>query len=475
MGTPDMLGSYGTYQHFSEDAPAEGLEEGGGMRTRLVFNGGSARTRLIGPENGMLKTPEPISVEFEVHRDTRSNAALIEIQGEKILLEPGGWSRWLRLDFGLSTPSPLPTQHVHGICRFFLQEVAPDFRLYVTPVNIDPSAPAVRISEPPDFVEGISERLGRFYTTGFQEDHKARSNGVFTDDEFLKQATIVLDERLALLEYALDDYDEGLLFFYFSSSDLQSHMFWWNSDAPHPTRSAPEARKYFGHIKRLYRQLDAVVGDIYDRYGGTATIFVMSDHGFANFGRQFNLNSWLRDYGYLNPRECASVVVDADWSRTRAYGLGINGLYLNLKGREQEGIVEPGEEQERLTRQLIARLQAARDYDGKRVIRRVYRADEIYSGSATQLAPDLIIGYAAGYRASWATCLGELTPDVLMDNDSAWSADHCADALDVPGMLCCNKKIRADQPALIDLAPSILAEFGLPTPGSMTGKSIFAS
>lgn len=473
MGTPDMQGSYGTYQHFSEDAPEEGLDEGGGTRTRLNFDGDSAKACLVGPVNSMLKSAAPVTVEFEVHRDTRSNATLLEIQGQKILLKQGGWSRWLRLDFGLSTPALLPTQHIQGICRFFLQEVAPNFRLYVTPVNVDPSAPAVQISEPPDFIENISDQLGMFYTTGFQEDHKARSNGVFADDEFLNQATIVLDERLALFEYAVDDYDDGLLFFYFSSSDLQSHMFWWNSDAPHPTRSAPEAQKYFGHIKELYQRLDAVIGDIHDRYGGKATIFVMSDHGFANFGRQFNLNSWLRDYGYLNPRECSSILVDGDWSRTRAYGLGINGLYLNLKGREREGIVEPGEEQERLTKQLIARLQAVRDYNGQRVIRRVYRTDEVYAGSATELAPDLIVGYARGYRASWATCLGELTADVLMDNDSPWSADHCADALEVPGMLCCNRQIRREEPALVDLAPSILAEFGLPTPGSMSGRNIF--
>jgi predicted AlkP superfamily phosphohydrolase/phosphomutase len=400
---------------------------------------------------------------------------LLEIQGEKILLKPGEWSRWVRLEFDLSTPTPLPTYHVPGICRFYLQEVGPNFRLYVSPVNIDPSSAAVQISEPPPFVQRISDRLGLFYTTGFQEDHKALSNGVFADDEFLKQATMVLEERLALFEYAVENYDDGLLFFYFSSSDLQSHMFWWDSDAPHPTRSVPQAQNFFGHIKRLYQRLDAVIGDIHDRYGGTATIFVMSDHGFANFGRQFNLNSWLRDYGYVNPRACSSILTDADWSRTRAYGMGINGLYLNLKGREKEGIVEPGEQQERLTRQLIARLQAVRDYNGNKVIRRVYRTDEVYAGTATELAPDLIIGYASGYRASWATCLGELTEDVLMDNESAWSADHCADALEVPGMLCCNKTIRATQPTLIDLAPSILAEFGLPAPQSIGGNSIFES
>ena len=308
MGTPDMLGSYGTYQYFSEDTPEEGLEEGGGIRSRLVFDQGSACARIVGPPNSMLTTPTPVEIDFQVHRDLASNAALVEIQGQKIMLSPGQWSRWIKLDFSLSAPTPLPSQHASGICRLLVQEVAPNFRLYVTPINIDPSAPAVQLSEPPEFISDISDDLGLFYTTGFQEDHKALSNGVFDEEEFRRQATNVLEERLALFEYAVENYEDGLLFFYFSSSDLQSHMFWWddsNGDAKHPTLSSLEAASRFRYVKQLYKQLDAVIGDIYDRYGGKATILVMSDHGFANFGRQFNLNSWLRDYGYLNPRSCS--------------------------------------------------------------------------------------------------------------------------------------------------------------------------
>lgn len=473
MGTPDMLGSYGTYQHFSEDCPPEGIEEGGGKRSRLTFEAETARGRIVGPENSLLKVPRPTTVEFLVHRDRLANAAVIEVQGQKLLLKPGQWSRWLRLTFTLSTPTFLPDKGVSGIVRFYLQEVAPTFRLYVTPVNIDPSDPAVQVSEPESFVKDLAKRRGLFYTTGFQEDHKARTNGIFVDDEYLKQAGLVLDERLALYELAVDDFDDGLLFFYFSSGDLQSHMFWWDSDAPHPTRSEEEAKKYFNHIKRLYQRLDQVVGDLLDRYGGRATIFVMSDHGFANFGRQFNLNSWLRDNGYLGPPHCTSILQDVDWSLTYAYGLGINGLYLNLKGRERDGIVEPGDKQEELLVELQERLEATTDINGERVIRRVYRADQVYAGDATALAPDLILGYSRGYRASWATCLGDLTPEVLLDNDQAWSADHCADALEVPGVLFCNRPFRAAAPALVDLAPSILAEFGLDAPPQMVGKSIF--
>ncbi|MGD9856685.1 MAG: alkaline phosphatase family protein [Planctomycetaceae bacterium] len=477
MGTPDILGTYGTYQYFSEDTPRAGMDEAGGKRSRLVFNGDSARGTIVGPDNSLLKSPAPIEVEFEVHRDRASNAALIEVQGQKILLEPGRWSRWTRLDFAMSAPRPLPRRHASGICRFYLQDLAPTFRLYVTPINIDPSDPAVPLSEPPEFIEDVSGELGLFYTTGFQEDHKARTNGIFNDDEFRRQATMVLEERLALFEYAVENYEDGLLFFYFSSSDLQSHLFWWDAadGGPHPTRSGPEAAARFRDVQQLYKRLDGIIGDIHDRYGGKATILVMSDHGFANFGRQFNLNSWLRDAGYLNPRECTSILADCDWSRTRAYGLGINGLYLNLKGRERDGIVEPGDDQERLLQQLAAGLEAVRDVNGNRVIRHVYRASEIYSGEATELAPDLIVGYARGYRASWETSLGGLTQETLLDNTSAWAADHCADALEVPGVLFCNRPIGKRDPSLVDVAPSILDDFGIPTPNTMTGRSIFKS
>jgi len=475
MGTTDLLGTYGTYQEFSEEGPRTPVRETGGIRSRLRFIGDTAKCQLIGPDNGMLKTPKPVQIEFHVHRDRSANAVVLEIQDRKILLKEGQWSHWTRLSFPIDGPAMVPTSHVSGICRFYLLHAGSNYRLYVSPINIDPSAPAVKMSEPQGFLEDVSRDLGLFSTIGFQEDYNARKNGVFHDDEYLRQANFVLEERLALLEYAVENYDDGLLFFYFSSSDLQSHMFWWDSDDRHPTRTPPEAQKFFAHIKSLYQKLDTVIGDLNDRYGGRATIMVMSDHGFANFGRQFNLNSWLREKGYLNPQECTSIMQNVDWSSTRAYGLGINGLYLNLKGRERDGIVEQGAERENLLNELVTRLTAVKDVDGQSVIRGVHRADQIYAGDATALAPDLVIGYRRGYRASWETCLGNLTPEVLLDNDSAWSADHCADALEVPGLLCSNQIIRTDSPSLIDLAPSILEDFGLQKPLSMTGRSIFSS
>lgn len=469
MGTPDLLGTYGTYQHFSEDGPLRTVEEPGGRHSMLFFENETARAKLIGPPDVFLKDPVPVSVDFLVHRDIRANAAVIDLQGQTILLKSGQWSSWRRVNFALSLPGP--DKQLHGLCRFYLQEVFPTFRLYVAPINADPCNPAIPLTEPKTFGRQISKEIGPFYTTGFQEDHKALSNGVFTDEEFAEQAEMVLHERLNLLEYAKRHYEDGLLFFYFSSTDMQAHMFWWDSDEPHPVQSRSRAQKNFAHLQKVYQKMDDVVGEILDEYGSEATVLALSDHGFSNFGRQFNLNSWLRENGYLYPAGATSLMKDVDWSRTRAYGLGINGLYLNLKGRERDGIVSP-QERESLLEELIEKLEAVRDENGKPAIRKVRRSDKIYVGSETESAPDLIVGYARGYRASWATCLGDLTRVVFSDNDSAWIADHCCDSSEVPGVLFANRPIRTPHPSLVDLAPSILAQFGLPTPSTMSGRNV---
>ena len=297
---------------------------------------------------------------------------------------------------------------------------------------------------------------------------------------------MVLEERLRLLDYALKNYDDGLLFFYFSSTDMQAHIFWWDSPGQHPFRSLTSAIKYGNHIKDLYKKMDGVLGEIMNRYGNQATIITLSDHGFSSIKRRFSLNTWLRENGYVKPSYCTTFYpekaetttelyqgqIGVDWSKTKAYGLGLNALYLNLKGREQNGIVEPRERTE-LIGELITRLEAIRDIDGKPVVRKAYRSEEIYEGPEVKFAPDIVIGYYSGYRCDDKSGEGLIVKDVLWDSRSAWSADHCFDPHEVPGVLFCNRPIRTDSPNLTDLAPSILAEFGLNTPSSMEGKNIF--
>ena len=482
MGVPDLRGGYGTYQVFSERVILP-MEEEGGMRFPLSFHKDTAKASLLGPINTTLATstqqsgPSGAEASFTVYRHPTEDWLRIELASSTVVLKKGEWSDWQQVDFALEMPSFLPDSHVNGICRFYLQTVHPDTTIYVTPLNIDPSEPGEqKISEPQSFVTTISGELGLFYTAGFQEDHKALSNRVFTDADYKQQADYVLGERVTLLKYAKDHYRDGLLFFYFSSTDLQAHMFWWDSTDKHPTRSEADADKYHRTIVELYRRADEIVGDMVKAYGESATILVMSDHGFCNFRRQFDLNTWLRDNGYLQPTTARSLTDGStDWGKTRAYGLGLNGLYLNLKGRERDGIVEASE-REHLLSELEEKLLALRDpVDGAAVVKHVYRTDRVYSGSNASKAPDLIVGYHRNYRVSWATVLGDVAGKILFDNDKAWSADHCIAADEVPGILFSNRAIELSHPDLTDLAPTILKVFDVPPGPAMLGRNLFGT
>jgi predicted AlkP superfamily phosphohydrolase/phosphomutase len=478
MGTPDLLGSYGTYQQFSSRARYV-KRDGTGMVKPLVFKNDAATGVLTGPVNTLLKYPKDTEAEFEVYRHPTDATARVELQGQTVVLKQGEWSDWCKVSFPLEMPSFLPNESAGGICRFYLQEVRPHFRLYVSPLNIDPSDPGEqKISEPTDFVSRISDDLGLFYTTGFQEDYNALRARVFTDEEYRVQADYVLQERMNLLNYALQHYDDGLLFFYFSSTDLQAHMFWWDSEEPHPTRSPEDAKKYMGVLEGVYARMDGVLADLIERYPD-ATIMCLSDHGFGNFRRQFGLNTWLRDNGYIDPPGSTSLFAShagrgrpVDWSKTRAYAVGLNGLYLNLKGRERDGIVDSSEK-DALLDEISAKLLELRDPEnGERVISAVYRSDKVYSGPLVDRAPDLIIGYKRGYRSSWNTALGHMESELLSDNLEAWSADHCMATEELPGVVFANRAIGHENPSLIDMAPTILSEFGVRVPEHMRGRSI---
>lgn len=489
MGVPDAFGTQGTFQHFTSEFRQKRNDVGGGILMRIDYDRrtGVQIARLVGPEtvfrpkSKLTLKYEELVVPIEVHPDPERNVAKLVFVNEapigipnervELVLNAGEWSDWTEVHF-LQTPlgPDLPT-----MVRFYLQAVHPDLKLYVSPLNFIPTNAAQVISEPPDWVTELGEAIGPFYTQGFAEDFKAAEH-VFTDEEYRVQADLVFEERLRLLDYVLDHLEDGVTFFYFSSTDLQSHIFWWEGDEPHPLRSPEEAKKYQGVIETLYTRVDAALGRIMDRLDDRATLIVMSDHGFGNFRRGFGLNTWLRQEGYL---VCDHHGLDgADWSKTKAYGLGLNGVFLNLKGREDGGIVEPGAEGEGLLKEITEKLLAVRDpQNGRPVIHRVYRTDKVYKGpySSSELTPDLITGYERDYRASWSTCLGGLDQAVVVDNKKPWSADHCIAHDLVPGILITNRKITKEDPSLIDIAPTILGEFGIATPASMHGRDLFRS
>ena len=475
MGTPDVLGTYGTFSFYTERPQELRGDITGGAVYPVEVKENVVKAQLVGPKNTFKKDNPTAVVDFTVYLDPENRVAKIVVQDEEVILKQGEWSRWVRVKFPML---PLLAS-LRGICRFYLKETAPVFKLYVTPINLDPADPAMPISTPRGYSKELYRHLGSYYTQGMPEDTKALDQGVLDDGEFLQQTEIVLEERMRMFHYELERFRSGLLFFYFSTLDQGTHMFWRLMDPNHPSYDPQLAAKYGNVVEKLYQKMDEALGVALRYVDENTTLIVMSDHGFAPFYRGFQLNTWLKENGYVAlidewRQGETEFFMNTDWNRTRAYALGFNGLYINQAGREVYGIVSPGPEKEALLEELVEKLTRIRDPQrGIQVISHIYRSDEVYQGEAMKYAPDLIIGYNWGYRASNETALGMFPRQLFSDNTDKWSGDHCMDYVLIPGIILSNKKMKYRQPALFDLAPTILTEFGIPLPKEMVGRSIF--
>ena len=475
MGTPDLRGTYGTFSYYTDDPMTQTGEVEGGQIIPVTVDNWRVKTALVGPDNSFRRGSPAVQVPFIVSLDPVAPVAKIDIQGNEFVLREGEWSPWVRLDFSL-----LPVvASVKGICRLYLKQTHPRFELYVSPINIDPADPALPLSTPASYSGELTKEVGEFYTQGIAEDTKALSDGVLDDGEFLQQSREVMREQRQVFDTEFPKFHSGLFFFYFSGIDLNSHMLWRQIDTKHPEYNAQAAAQYGNALRSFYQQMDQVLGEILARIDVKTTLLVLSDHGFAPYYRSFNLNTWLLENGYIvlkkgADQEQGQYFENVDWSRTRAYGLGLNGLYVNMKGREKNGIVEAGDAN-KLLAEISNRLLAERDpQNSAQVITRMDRASEAYQGPFARTGPDLIVGYNRGYRAGWKTVLGAFPRAIIEDNTNPWSGDHCIDSTLVPGVLLSNRRINAGSAALTDIAPTILAEFGMAKGRSMIGQPLFS-
>jgi predicted AlkP superfamily phosphohydrolase/phosphomutase len=408
MCTPDLRGTQGTFSRFDR------------------------------PE-GNLEGPEGETTPFRVE------GRILHIQGKRFPLSDGEYTPWIRLKF----PS------ARGIVRFLLVSEAPDFSLYATPVQIDPEAPALPISHPRYYAIYLAKLLGSFSTLGMAEDTWGLNAGAIDQAAFLRQAALIQGEREAMFFGALDRTRRGVVACVFDTSDRVQHMCYRDAAV----------------IEAMYRDMDRILGRTIAYVDSSTALFVLSDHGFTAFRRGVNLNAWLLREGYLAlSGESGDYFEGVDWSRTQAYTFGLGGVYLNVKGREAQGIVEP-DRAAALRRELAQKLTGLCDGDDLAIVR-AYESSDIYRGPYLGAAPDLIVGYADGYRASWDAATGKVAECVFEDNDKAWCGDHCVDPALVPGVLFSNRTIAAQDPGIEDMAPTALALFGVAAPAWMEGKSV---
>ncbi len=479
MCTPDLLGTQGSFLHFTTSGGRESFAEGG-TRYPLEREGNGLRGTIEGPENPLQGDSGPIRLPFSLLLADDPQTVELRIDGEAYTLKLNEYSPWVRLTFRAGFGVK-----VRGVCRFLLTSTRPEVSLYLTPINIDPENPALPISQPSYYATYLAKLLGVYSTLGLAEDTWALNERVIDEQGFLEQAYAICAEREAMFFSALDKTRQGVAACVFDTSDRVQHMFYRYLEPDHPahaTNPPPNADPrangdYRGAIEDLYRRMDGIVGRTMQYVDDDTVLFVLSDHGFKSFQRGINLNAWLRDNGYLHLKNgegnAGAYLKEVDWSRTRAYTFGLAGIYINQKGREGQGIVARGAEAEALRKELADRLTGLLDADRNQVaIRRAYPKEAVYKGPYTDLAPDVVVGYNVGYRSSWGSALGETGGSVFEDNRKAWSGDHCADPAIIPGVVFCNRKFEAEDPGIEDLAPTALSLFGFKAPAYMDGRDL---
>jgi len=459
MGTPDLKGTQGSFSAFSADGPPGEME--GGTHYSLTREARGYSGFLEGPRH----MARALRVPFRVLESGDSRPAVLRIQGESFELRPHEYTPWIRVRFRVSR-----FRSVSGIVRFLATGNGSGFSLYASPVEIDPENPGLPISHPRAYAGYLAKLIGLFATLGMAEDTWAMNERVLSESDFLSQAYAIFDERLRMFTDALQKTRKGIAGCVFDTSDRIQHLFF------RQMRDRTAHGEFGGVIEDMYRRMDEVVGLALQHVDSETALVVLSDHGFCAFDRGVNLNAWLRRNGYLSaaPEAGGKYFAGVNWKATRAYALGLGGLYLNLAGREPEGIVAPGEEARALKREIIEKLVALRDdATGGAAIRNVYDADAIYSGPYMDRAPDLVVGYHEGYRTAWGAAVGETGGPVFEANDRPWSGDHCVDPPLVPGILFANRPIDSTDPGIEDMAPSFLRLFGVEPPGWMEGKPVF--
>ena len=485
MSVPDVLGTQGTHFRYVQtngesankpatSKPAKGESSdsyGAGQCLPLEPQGNVLAGYLQGPANPLRGDAEEVRIPFTVKRIS-DHRAVLTIESQRLELIVGQHSEWTRVTFRLA-----PAVKLRGICRFNLRQVKPHLELYCTPIQFDPASPAMPISHPPTYAHYLSRRQGLFSTLGLAEDTSALTDGTLSEDTFLEQAYQIHDERRQMFFDALHRVRQGLVVCVFDGPDRIQHMFWRFMDPGHPALG-DQPNTHATAIREMYQKMDLLVGEAREKIGPNTALFVMSDHGFKPFRRNVDLNRWLLENGYLHLKDGAqasphSYLADVDWQQTRAFAVGLSGLFINEQGRESQGIVPAGTEKNQLVCEIAEKLTGLVDPDdGTVAIHEAVPRERAYHGPYVEGAPDIVAGYNVGYRVSWDSAVGKTSPTVFSNNVKPWSGDHCIHPTLVPGVLFSSIPLEDSDAHITDLAPTTLDLLGVPTPGYMDGKSL---
>ena len=314
----------------------------------------------------------------------------------------------------------------------------------------------------------------------------------------------ILENRFAVTKYLMKSRDWDLFMVVFEATDRVQHNFWDNVKTGR--ESADE-----NLVAKVYEDIDKKIGEIVKSLDDNVTVVVMSDHGFGPIEKAVRLNLWLAERGYLafdgnfkpgnslwshvkesilnkvkrlvpnalNPKRSShsyQILPGIDWGKTRAYAFGgMGNIFINLKGRERMGVVEPGKEYESLREELMRELTALKDPENSRkIISKAYRREEAYGQGFSEDAPDILLEWSYGY-----SFIGEKERHVLRIDSKKdrgffslhrWRGNHLPNGIFIlngPNIRAGNE---VNDAHITDIAPTILYQMGMPIPGYMDGK-----
>src|SRR3972149_3897324 len=512
LGVPDIRGTMGTFSYYTTEHTAQSENtEMGGKVIQITWTDDKAETIIYGPRNNLFKRPQnkktlPLTLEI-VHKtesgeippllsppsrgggggaesvpennyDTR--LLKIETSGQTQVLKEGEWSDWFVLKFSFN-----PFVKMYGIARFYVISIEP-LKLYLSPVNFHPENPPMPVSYPNHYAADIAKKIGLYKTLGWAIDTWALNEERIDEALFLDDMNSTVSKEIEMLKDFLGKQDARLYIQLFEFTDRIQHMFWRFREEDHPAYDREKAGKYKDVIFDCYKKMDEIVGLVMEKLDDKTVLFVCSDHGFNSFKKAVNYNTWLVKNKYMTLTSEGDTKEktledlfgrgqfwpNVDWENTKAYALGLGDIYINLRGREANGIVRPGKQYEKLRDEIKEKLEAWVDAEnGQKPVRRVYKREEVYKGFDPNLVPDLIVANNNGYRVSWQTSLGGIPKDLLEDNKKNWSADHCSlDPEITKGIFLSNMKFDVDEANIMDIFPTILRLLNIPIPDDIDGR-----
>jgi predicted AlkP superfamily phosphohydrolase/phosphomutase len=474
LGTPDLRGTQGSFSFYSDKTEADFDISEGVFETLTPVNENTYKGIIKGPVNPFVKGHKVLQLPFTLVVDRAAKTAQLNVDKESYILKQGVMSEWIMLKFKAGFIK------ISGIVQCVLEDVEEGrpIRLYISPINIDPESPTMPISHPKIFAVYLSKLLGAYATLGMAEDTWALNERVLSEEAFIQQVYGVQKEREQVFFDTFKKYKSGLIVQIFEATDRMQHMFWrYLKHSKSPAEKPSKNPKVINAIYECYKSMDDFLAQLFKSMKKKDLLMIVSDHGFNAFNREFHLNTWLHKEGYLalkeGKTESGKWYADVDWSKSKAYGQGLNGIFLNMAGREKHGIVKPGKEAEAVKDEIKQKLMAVVDEEtNRKAVKQAFKREELYRGPYTPNAPDIVVGYNLDYRVSWESTVNYIGDRIFSDNTRMWSGDHGFTRKAVPGIFFCNRKIQAKDPSLADISPTILNAFGIKPPAFIDGKDL---